>query len=128
MTSSTSSGAGWAPPPTSPNGQERTWAMLAHLASFAAAWLALGLIAPLTVLLIKGNESAFVREHAVESLNFQLNALVWAVIGILLLVIAIGLILLPLVGIWYLIFVLVAANRASQGKPYRYPLILRVIH
>ncbi len=34
--------------------EERNWAMAAHIGSLVAAWLALGLIAPLLVLLIKG--------------------------------------------------------------------------
>jgi uncharacterized protein len=113
--------------PGPPTNDERTWGMLAHLGSFAAAWLALGFFAPLLVLLIKGNESAYVREHAVESLNFQLNALFWAGVGFLLLFVAVGLLVLPLVAIWYAAFVIVASSRASRGERYRYPFILRLV-
>ena len=59
---------------------ERNWSVAAHLGSFVTAWFALGLVAPLVVLLVKGGSSPFVRRHAVESLNFQINALVYSVV------------------------------------------------
>jgi uncharacterized protein len=127
-TSSWDPGAGsGAPPPAYPTDDERNWAVAAHLGSFVAAWVALGFLAPLTVLLVKGNSSAYVRHHAIESLNFQLNALVWALVGFVLLFALIGFLLLPLVGLWYLTFVILASVRASRGEAYRYPLILRLV-
>jgi len=125
-----------APPPPPPPGaaqsvsDERNWAMAAHLGSFLAAWFALGLLAPLAVLLLKGNESAFVRRHAVESLNFQINALVYTVVLVLLLFALVGFLLLPLVpvyAVFYLIFVILGAVRASAGEDFRYPLTIRFI-
>lgn len=113
--------------PVAASDDERTWAMVAHLGSFVAAWLALGFLAPLLVLLVKGTSSPFVRQHAVESLNFQLNALVWAGIGFLLIFVLVGLVVLPLVGLWYLAFVIIASVAANRGEDYRYPLILRLV-
>jgi uncharacterized Tic20 family protein len=52
-------------PPGMPSEQERTWALAAHVGSFLAAYLALGFLCPLIVLLAKGNASRFVRYHAV---------------------------------------------------------------
>ena len=69
-----------------PTEWEKNWAMIAHMGAFVAAWVALGLLAPLFVLLTKGKESEFVRRHAVESLNFQINALVWMAISVVLFV------------------------------------------
>ena len=107
---------------------ERNWAMAAHLGSFLAAWFALGLLAPLAVLLVKGNGSPFVRRHAIESLNFQINALVYTVLFVLLLFVLIGMVLLPLYGLFYLIFVILGGVRASQGSEFRYPLTIRFIN
>lgn len=106
---------------------ERNWAMAAHLGSFVAAWAALGLLAPLAVLLFKGNDSAFVRRHAVESLNFQINALVYTVVFALLLFVLIGFVLLPLYGLFYLICVILGAVRASAGDDFRYPMTIRFV-
>ena len=74
----------------SPTSQERNWAMAAHLGAFVAAYVALGLLAPLIVLLVKGGESPFVRRHAVESLNFQITTLIWAAIAFVLVLITFG--------------------------------------
>ena len=112
---------------TSPTAEERNWAMVAHVGSFLAAWLALGILAPLTVMLVHGKESAFVRHHAVESLNFQLNALFWIAVGFVLVFVLFGLVLLPLVGVWYVVLVVLASVRARDGEWYRYPLIVRLV-
>jgi len=120
----------WTPGPMDSTGltsEERNWAVAAHLGSFLAAWVALGLLAPLAVLLLKSNDSAFIRRHAVESLNFQINALVYTVVFGILIIFLIGLVLLPLYGIFYLICVILASVRASHGEEYRYPLTLRFI-
>ncbi|MEK6437509.1 DUF4870 domain-containing protein [Pseudonocardia sp. T1-2H] len=106
---------------------ERNWAMSAHILSFVSAWFALGLFAPLVVLLAKGNDSAFVRRHAVESLNFQINALFYTVVFYLLIFVGIGLVLLPLYGLFYLVCVITATVRASSGRDYRYPLTVRFV-
>jgi uncharacterized Tic20 family protein len=116
-----------------PTPEERNWAMAAHLGSFVAAYAALGLLAPLTVLLVKGNASPFVRRHAVESLNFQITTLIWAGIGFLLVVLTLGvgiLVVLPLavvVATFYLVVVIVGGVRASGGRDYRYPLTWRFV-
>lgn len=106
---------------------ERNWAMGAHLGSFLAAWFALGLICPLIVLLARGSTSPFIRRHAVESLNFQINALVWTVVLSLLIIVFIGLVLLPIYGVCYAIVVVMASIRASKGGQFRYPLTVRFI-
>jgi uncharacterized Tic20 family protein len=113
--------------PARPSDDERTWGMAAHLGSFLAAWVALGLLAPLLVLLVKGKDSAYVRHHAMESLNFQLNALVWIGIAVVLMLVLVGFVILPLVGLWYVGFVVAASVRANNGVWYRYPAIIRIV-
>ncbi len=92
-----------------------------------SAWFALGLIAPLLVLLVKGGSSEYIRRQATESLNFQLNAFVWSAILVVSLFFLIGFILLPLYGLFYLIQVILASVRASGGRDFRYALTVRVI-
>jgi uncharacterized protein len=106
---------------------ERTWAMLAHLGSFVAAYIALGLVAPLIVLLVKGNESPYVRAHSVESLNFQITALIAALISIPFVFILIGIPMLIIIGVLYLIWVIQASIAANRGEYYRYPVNWRIV-
>ena len=113
-------------PPMSPD-QERLWGMLAHLLSFVAAYLALGFVAPLIVLLVFGPRSAYVRAHAVESLNFNLSWLLYAIVGGILLIIGIGVLILIVLGIAYVVLVIIASVQANNGQFFRYPLTIRFI-
>jgi uncharacterized Tic20 family protein len=121
---------GQAPPPGQgqlPPEQERLWAMLAHLLSFVAAYIALGFVAPLVVLLVFGPRSAYVRAHAVESLNFNLSWLLYAIVSVVLVFIGIGILLLIALGLAYLVLIVIASVRANAGEFFRYPLTIRFI-
>jgi uncharacterized Tic20 family protein len=53
---------------------ERTWAMLCHLAALAGCLLPLGnILGPLAIWLLKKNESSFIDEHGKAALNFQIT-------------------------------------------------------
>jgi uncharacterized protein len=110
-----------------PADQERLWAMLSHLLSFVAAYLFLGFVAPLVVLLVFGQRSAFVRANAVESLNFNLSWLLYSIVSVLLFFVGIGILLLIALGIAYVILVVIASTRANNGQLYRYPLTIRLV-
>jgi hypothetical protein len=123
--------------PPVPTSEERNWALAAHIGSLVAAWFAMGFLAPLIVLLVKGKESPFVRRHAVESLNFQLSLLIYLVVGsivsVVLFFLTFGLFLIILVpaavllGIGALVVIILASVKASQGEDYRYPLTIRIV-
>jgi uncharacterized Tic20 family protein len=116
------------PPPTAMSPyDERLWATLAHVGSFVLAWVAIGVVAPVIVLVLYGNKSAYVRHHAVESINFQLTMLIAIAVSAFLLLVLIGFVLLPLVAVWYVIFVIVASVHANHGDWYRYPATLRLV-
>lgn len=119
-------GGGAAGPPLSPD-QERLWGMLAHLLSFVAAYLFLGFVAPLIVLLVFGSRSAFVRANAVESLNFNLSWLLYGIIAVILAFLLIGFLILAVLGIAYLVLVIVASVKANNGEVYRYPATIRFV-
>ena len=85
------------------------------------------LIGPLAVYLVKRDESAFVADQAREALNFQLWTSVAAVVAAVLIFVGVGLLLLPLVGLGWLVGTVVGAVRASDGEWYRYPWTLRLV-
>jgi uncharacterized protein len=105
-------------PPTS---DEKTMAILSHVLCLVPG---LGFIPPLIIYLVKKDESAYVSEHAKESLNFQISLLI---ICIILFVTLIGILLIWVVGILNLIFVIIATIKASENKMYKYPFNLRLI-
>lgn len=122
----------WGPAPSgspmTPN-DERLWATLSHALSLVSAWVALGFIAPLVVMAVFGNRSAYVRHHAVESLNFQITALIVTVVGVVvgILTLGLGFLVLGAYGIFYFVVVILASVKANSGEWYRYPLSLRLV-
>jgi uncharacterized Tic20 family protein len=106
---------------------ERTWAGAAHWSAIVAMVVAMAFLGPLIVLLVKGNDSPYVRRQAVESLNFQLTILIAGLVSFVLVFAAIGLLLLPLVGVAWLVFTIIGAVKASAGEDYRYPFAIRMV-
>ncbi len=101
---------------------ETTWSMLAHLGGFV-----LGFLAPLIVMLTKGNESPYTRRSAVEALNFQITLIIGYVVAIVLTFVVIGIILFPLLYIANIAFCIIAGMAANKGQDYKYPLTLRLV-
>jgi uncharacterized protein len=116
-----------------PTSEERNWALASHVGTFVAAWFAMGFIAPLVIMLVKGNDSPFVRKHAVESLNFQISLLIYIVAGFLITLVTFGigaLVVVPVaivIGIFALVVIILATIKAANGEDYRYPLCLRLV-
>jgi uncharacterized Tic20 family protein len=119
-------------PPLTPS-EERTWAIVAHIGTLVAAWLAMGFLCPLAIWLIFRNRSEFVRRHALESLNFQISLLIYTAVAIALVLITFGLgvlIVIPLIiigGIAALVVIILATLAAANGQEYRYPLTIRLV-
>jgi uncharacterized Tic20 family protein len=77
---------------------------------------------------IKKDQHPFVDRHGKESLNFQISMLIYSAISVpLILACGIGLVLLPAVVIADVVFVIIAAIKASQGEEYRYPITIRFV-
>jgi uncharacterized Tic20 family protein len=124
--------SGWGPPggeqhPSGTTQDERTWALLSHIGCLLGAWIAMAFLVPLVIMFVKGSQSAFVRAHAVESLNFQLSMLIYGLVGVVLAFVLIGFVILPILAVLWLVFVVLATMRASEGRPYRYPITIRFV-
>lgn len=107
--------------------QERTWASAAHWGALVASVVALAFLGPLVVLLVKGEESVWVRRQAVESLNFQLTVLVYGLVSLVLCLVLIGFLLLLVLGLAWLVLTILGAVRAANGDDFRYPLTIRMV-
>ncbi len=127
----------WGQPRETLTEEDKTWALLAHIGTLVAAYVALGFLAPLIVMLVKGDSSPFARRHAVESLNFQISLLIYSVVGAVLaflltvVTFAVGLVVIVPVAILLvmgvLVLIIVATVKASNGEMYEYPLTIRLI-
>jgi uncharacterized Tic20 family protein len=101
---------------------ERNMAMIAHLGG-----IIFGFIPALLIWMMKKDEPGFVSEQAKEALNFQILVAICIFVSVILILAFIGILLLVLVGIANVIYCILAAMKASEGEPYRYPFSLRLI-
>jgi uncharacterized Tic20 family protein len=110
------------PVATTPSTDDRNLAMLAHLLGIVS-----GFVGALIIWLIKKDQSAYVDEQGKEALNFQITMLIAFVGAWILMFILIGMLLMPLLLIANLVFCILAAVAASNGKSYRYPVAIRLL-
>src|SRR5687768_6631790 len=97
-------------PPYTPTSDERTLAILCHVLT-----LFFWIFPPLIIYLIKKDESAYVKEHARESLNFQIT---FGIAAIALVLTIVGILLLWVLGIVALVLIIIASINASDNKIY----------
>jgi uncharacterized protein len=112
-----------------PTQDERTWGMIAHLSAFAFFIFPLGgnILAPLIIWLTRRDTSAYVETEAREALNFNISVgLSWVVCGSLVFAL-IGIPLGAALFLYWLVMVIVAGVKASEGVAYRYPFSLRLV-
>ena len=109
--------------------EARNFGMLCHITSLAGIlvggfgnW-----IGPLVIWLLKKEQYPFVDDQGKEALNFQITCLIGYVIGFVTMLIFIGFLVIVVVGLYWLIFTIIAAVKASEGVAYRYPFCLRLL-
>ncbi len=116
-------------------GEERTWAVVAHLSTFLNLFtIFLGPVAAFIVWLVYRDRSEAVAFHALQSTVYQAGWLVilgvgWTITGLLTLVL-IGFLLIPvmaLVSLVPFVHAAYAAYRVGRDGEYRYPLVADLI-
>jgi len=107
----------------------RQWAMFCHLAGLA--WMMVwplpiigGVVGALIVWQIKKDDDSFIDENGRRAFNFQLSMLIYAA-GLAITVI--GVFLVPVVAVLNIVFTVIAAVRAGDGKHYSYPLSIEFV-
>ena len=103
--------------------------MFCHLAGLAwMVWWIMpvigGVIGTLIIWQVKKDDDAFLDEHGKRAFNFQLSMLIyWAGLCVT----VIGILLVPVVAILSVVFTIIAAIRASNGRDYKYPLSIKFV-
>ena len=111
-----------------PSKEERGQAMACHLLALIGFIIPFGnLIGPLVMWIVKKDESAFVDDQGKEAVNFNITMMIAGFVCFLLTFVLIGVILLPILGIFWLVVTIIAGLKANEGVAYRYPLTLRLI-
>ena len=113
---------------TPANKDENTLGIVCHLLGFAGMAFPFGnIIGPLVLWLIKRAESPYLDACGKEVLNFQISWSIYGLAAALLCFVFIGILILPILGVAWLVFVILGSIKASEGKLYRYPLTIRLI-
>ena len=86
----------------------------------------LGFIPSLIVYLIK-KDDLYIQDQAKEALNWSITATLGYILAMMLMFIAIGFLLLPVVGICHLIFCIMGAVATSKGDNFKVPFAIRLI-
>ena len=106
----------------------KQWAMLTHLAAFAAFLIPFGnIIGPLLVWQLKKDLGPFVEQNGKEAVNFQITIAIIGLVCTMLMFALVGFLLLPVLGLYWLILTIMAGVKANDGAAYRYPLTIRFL-
>jgi len=131
----TSSGvSGFFKSPTTPyppgTETDRSWAIAMHASALIGLLLPFGnLLAPFIIWLIKKPESPYLDEVGKEVVNYQISFIIYSLLCAVIAVITCGfgaILGIPLVLAW-IIIIIIATIKTSNGEPYRYPATIRLI-
>ncbi|MEO6470049.1 MAG: DUF4870 domain-containing protein [Acidimicrobiia bacterium] len=104
--------------PNDVTSEDKTWAVLSHV---------LGWLIALIALLVRGNERPFVRDQAVEALNFDITIFIGMIVSVPLMFVLVGFFTFFGIAIAGFVLHIVGAVEASKGVRYRYPINIRLI-
>ncbi len=107
--------------PVQPSSDERSLAVLAHLLGAFVSF-----VGPLVIYLTRDRRD-YAKAQAAEALNFTITVAIAYIASFSLLFVFVGLILLPIVGVWSVVMAIIAAVRTSRGEPWHYPLTIPFI-
>ena len=110
------------------NPEERTWSMLLHLIALSGLFIPFGnFVGPLVVWLLFRSKSDMVDNHGKSALNFQISMTIYVLLSLVLWLILIGIFITVVLAILSIVYVIVAAVRASRGDPPGYILSIRFL-
>jgi uncharacterized Tic20 family protein len=124
-----------APPQSGLSTEDRTWALVAHLSALSVYFTGFGMIlGPLIVWLINKDTRPYAANEAKEALNFNISWLLWGILwgiaAFILTFVLVGILMWIAFGLFSIIWTIlciIAAVKANEGVPYRYPLTIRFI-
>jgi uncharacterized membrane protein len=103
-------------PILAPTSEEKTHAMLCWLLA-----IFIGFISPI-IFMIMDKDKPFVYRNAMQALTFQIGIFVLYMIAMVLVVVLIGALLIPVVGILHVVFAILGTINANNGIVYEPPV------
>jgi uncharacterized Tic20 family protein len=84
-------------------------------------------IGPLAVWLTRRDRDPFIDQAGREALNFGISTAIYGLVALVAALMLVGIPLLIVGVVAWVVLASLAAAKASQGQPYRYPLTLRLV-
>ncbi|MBI1313411.1 DUF4870 domain-containing protein [bacterium] len=105
---------------------EDEWAMVLHLSQFAG-YVApvLGFVLPILIWQVLKDDLPSLDRHGRIVMNWVISEVLYLAIAILLAFVAIGFVLVPVVGVLGVVFPVIGALKANGGTVWEYPLSIR---
>lgn len=104
------------------------WAMVLHLSLFAGHAVPFGgIVAPIVIWQIKKDELPGLDAHGRNAVNWIISSVIYAVVCIPLCFVIVGIPLLIALGVLNVVFPIIAAVKANEGKLWKYPLAIRFL-
>lgn len=115
------------PAPPSPT-TDNSLAVVMHLLGFAGFVFPFGnIFGPLILWLVKRSESPYLDRVGKEVLNFQISYSIYVTVAFALCFVLVGFLVLPVIGLLWIIFMIIAAVKTGNGEDYKYPMTIRLL-
>ena len=98
---------------------ERTFVVLMHASQFLSAF-----IAPFIMWILFKEKSRLVDEAGKNILNFQISYTIYCIV---LLITCVGIVLIPLVGLFSLVLIVIGIIKALNSESWKYPLSIQFL-
>lgn len=108
-------------PAVSPS-DARMWSLFAHLGG-----MFLSFIVPLVIYLVYKDRDPFIRRHSAQAMNFHITIFIIYIVSIPLMLILVGFFTFAAAAVCSVVFTIMAAIAANDGREYTYPLTPKMI-
>ena len=105
---------------------EPTFSMLLHLSSFLSIAVPFaGIVLPVVMWATNKNESPIIDAHGKNVINWMISFIIYAVVSVLLFLVIIGIPMLVALFICSIVFTIMGAVKANNGKVWKYPMSIQ---
>lgn len=107
---------------------ERSYVALMHVAQFGGYIVPfLGFILPVIMWMINKDKSVTIDLHGKNIINFMISWIIYAIVAGILCVVLIGIPMLIALGVMQVVFIILAAIKASNNEYWKYPFSITFI-
>jgi uncharacterized protein len=108
--------------------QTRQWAMFLHFSLLAGFIVPIaGWVVPIIIWQVKKTDLPDLDIHGKIVVNWLISSLIYWAIGVLLAIIAIGIVILLALGVVTIVFPLIGGIKANNGEIWKYPFSMKFL-